>query len=308
MKALAMTDFDTPASVIDVPASQPGEGELLVDVEHASINGMDVAVSAGYLKGMMEHEFPVTLGRDFAGTVAAVGPGVTDYKVGDAVFGLLATPTLHHGTLGEQLVINATTVGKRPSTVDAKTAAALALAGTAAKTGIDALALGAGDTVLVSGATGGVGAIAVQLAKLAGAKVIATATPDRATFVRGLGADEVVDHTGDLAGAVKAIAPNGVDAVFHAAGDPNALADLLRPGGRIASALGFGQQAVGERDITATPIMSIPSAASLGELAELVASGKITVPISKSYPLEKAQQALQEFAGGKVGKISIDVR
>jgi NADPH2:quinone reductase len=308
MKALAIADFGTPPALLDVPTPVPEEGEVLVDVEHASVNGMDVMVAAGYLKDVMPYELPVTLGRDFAGTVTAVGPGVSGYGVGDRVFGALATPMLHHGTIAEQLVIAAATVAKVPAGVDGATAGALALAGTAAQAAISALALEAGQTVLISGATGGVGGIAVQLAKLAGATVIATATADRADHVRDLGADEVVDHTGDLAAAVRALHPDGVDAVAHFAGDPEALADLVRPGGRMASALGYGQDAVGDRDITATAVMSIPSAESLGALADLVASGKLRVPIGRTYRLDEGPQALSDFASGKTGKLAITVR
>jgi NADPH2:quinone reductase len=308
MKAFAITEFGATPEVLDLPAPTPGEGELVVDVEHASINGMDVAVAAGYLKDVMPHEFPVTLGRDFAGTVAATGAGVEQFRVGDPVWGLIASPSLHDGTLSEQLVIPAWSAAVRPDGLESATAGALALAGVAAQTAIDALALKGGETVLIAGATGGVGSIAVQLAKLAGAHVIATATADRDAFVRDLGADDVVDHTGDLAAQVRAVAPEGVDAVVHAAGDPNALADLVRPGGHIASALGFGQEAAGDRPVTATAVMSIPSSETLGRLADLVTSGKLRVPVGNTYRLDEAASALADFAGHKTGKIAITVR
>jgi NADPH:quinone reductase-like Zn-dependent oxidoreductase len=308
MKAIAISDFNTPPTLQDLPAPQPGDSEIVVDVEHASFNGMDVVVWAGYLKEHMPYEMPITLGRDFAGTVSAVGPGVTDFAVGDAVFGSLASPKLHVGTFAEQLVINAANVAKRPTGLDAKVAGALALAGTAAQAAIDNLDLQAGETVLISGATGGVGAIAIQLAKARGATVIATAKAEKASFVQGLGADVVVDYTGDLAAAVRAAAPDGVDAALHAAGDPLALADLVKPGGRLASVLGAGQQAMGDREITAAVIMSIPSAASLGRLADAVVRGELQVPISKTYTLAEAPQGLMDFTSGKHGKLAVAVR
>jgi NADPH2:quinone reductase len=308
MKAFAITDFGAAPQLLDLPTPTPSEGELVVDIEHASINGMDLAVAGGYLKGMMPHEFPVTLGRDFAGTVAATGPGVEQFSVGDPVWGLIASPALHDGTLAEQLVIPAWSAALRPQGLDSATAGALALAGVAAQAAIDALALETGHTVLIAGATGGVGSIAIQLAKLSGAVVLATATPDRADFVVDLGADHVVDHTGDLAGQVRAIAPRGVDAVVHTAGDPQALADVVRPGGRIASALGFGQEAVGDRPITATAVMSIPSSEALGRLADLVTSGRLRVPVSSTYRLDDAALALADFAGHKTGKIAITIQ
>jgi NADPH2:quinone reductase len=307
MKALAIADFGTPPALLDLPTPEVGDGEVLVDVQHASVNGMDLAVAGGYLKDVMPHEFPVTLGRDFAGVVAAVGAGVDGLTVGDGVWGIIASPTLHVGTLAEQLVVPAWSLAKLTEGLEPATAGALALVGIAAKAAIDALALRPGETVLIAGATGGVGSIAIQLAKLAGATVLATATPERAAFVRGLGADEVVDHTGDLAAQVRAIRPDGVDAVVHAAGDPNALADLLRAGGRMASELGYAQEAAGERDVTATAVMSIPSPDAFAELGQLAASGKLQVPISKTYRLDHAADALADFAGGKTGKLAITI-
>jgi len=203
--------------------------------------------------------------------------------------------------------VAAANLALRPDGVDARTAAALALAGTAAQGAIDALALADGDTVLISGATGGVGAIAVQLAASAGARVIATATPERAAFVRELGAAETVDYRDGLTAAVRAVAPDGVDAVLHAAGDPSELADLVRPGGRMASVLGFGQDAAGDRDLTATPVMSVPSAESLGALADLVTSGALKVPVTATYTLDELAQGLTDFSSGKHGKLAVAV-
>jgi NADPH:quinone reductase-like Zn-dependent oxidoreductase len=308
MKVSAISDFSTPPAVQDKADPEAGDGQVVVDVEFASINGMDLGVWAGYMKDYMPYEMPLTLGRDFAGTVSAVGAGVTDLAVGDEVFGALATPDLYVGTFAEKIPVAAATVAKRPQGLDAKTAAALALAGTAARTAIDALALQSGETILISGATGGVGAIAVQLAKKAGATVIATAKPDRAEFVSGLGADQTVDYSDDLAAAVAAVAPDGVDAVLHAAGDPVALVDLVKPGGRMASVLGFGQDAVGDRDVTATPIMSIPSPQSLGALADLAASGELQVPITTTYALDEVADGLMAFASGKHGKLVVAIR
>jgi NADPH:quinone reductase-like Zn-dependent oxidoreductase len=192
--------------------------------------------------------------------------------------------------------------------VDAKTAGALALAGGAAKLAVDALDVKSGETVLVSGATGGVGALAMQMLKAKGARVIATATPAQASFVTEYGADEIVDYTGDLAAALRAKHPEGVDAVLHFAGDGAALTKLLKPGGRAASLLGLGFQPLERSDVTAKPVMTIPSPALLEELGAAVASGKLRVPITKTYKLAEAGQALTDFSGGALGKLSIAVR
>jgi NADPH:quinone reductase len=309
MRAVYISEFNAQLAANDVAAPVPGDGEVLVDVAFSSINGMDAMTWAGYIEGMMPYEMPITLGRDFSGTVAALGGGVTGFEVGEAVFGLLMNMPLHNGTFSEQTVVPARGVAKQPNGIDAQAAGALALAGTAAKTGIDALAPQAGDTVLICGATGGVGTIAVQLAKSTGATVIATAaTSDEAAFVRDLGADKAVDYRKDLVKEVKALHPNGVDAVLHAAGDGVALADRLRPGGRFASTLGVGPDQLGDRDVAATVVMAVPNPQLLGELAGAVADGSLRVPISATYSLDHVAQALKDFGSGSLGKISVAVR
>jgi NADPH:quinone reductase-like Zn-dependent oxidoreductase len=264
---------------------------------------------AGYIEGMMPYELPITLGRDFSGTVSALGAGVEGLAVGDPVFGMLMSMPLHAGTFAESITVPTWGLTKRPSGLDTKSAGALGLAGTAAKTAVDALAPTAGQTVLVVGATGGVGAIAIQLAKAKGATVIATAaTPEEVAFVRGLGADETVDYRGDLAAAVRALYPDGVDAVLHAAGDGVALAEVVAPGGRFASTLGVGPDQFAGRDINATVVMAIPSSDTLAALAAAVADGTLRVPIGNTYPLDQVSQALKDFTSGTVGKIAVAVR
>jgi len=308
MKAMAISGFKTAPSANNLPSPQPGDGEVIVDVEHASLNGIDLATWLGYIDGMMPYEFPITLGRDFSGTVAAVGSSVTGLAVGDDVFGVQLAMPLHHGTFAEQVTVPAMSVARRPKGLDPRTAGALGLAGVAAKLAIDSLAPTSGDAVLISGASGGVGSLAIQLAKARGATVIGTATPDDAGFVRKLGADQTVDYSGDLAAAVRNLRPNGVDAALHAAGDPMAIADLVTPGGRFASVLGVGQQQMASRNLTATLVMAIPTTDILTALADAVVKGVLHVPITKTYSLDEVPKALEHFASGKIGKIAIVIR
>jgi NADPH:quinone reductase-like Zn-dependent oxidoreductase len=308
MKAIAINAFKEAPNFVEIPSPQAGEGEVVVNVEYASVNGMDLMSWLGYIEGMMPYEFPITLGRDFSGTVSAVGAGVSNYKVGDAVFGMYMAMPVHVGAFAPQIRVPVTSIGKRPSNVDAKAAGALALAGGAAKLSVDALEVKSGETVLVSGATGGAGALAMQMLKAKGARVIATATPAQAAFVTENGADEVVDYTGDLDAAVRAKHPGGVDAALHFAGDGAALSKLLKPGGRVASLLGLGFQPLERTDVTAKPIMTIPSPDLLEALGAAAASGKLRVPITKSYKLAEAGQALTDFSGGALGKLSIQVK
>jgi NADPH:quinone reductase-like Zn-dependent oxidoreductase len=305
MKAVVTTEQGARPEVTDVPKPQPGAGEVLVKVQASSVNGFDLSVAGGHVVGMMEHRFPVVLGKDFAGTVEAVGEGVTRFAVGDRVFGVVTKPFLGDGGFGEYVTVpQEIGIAKLPDGVDVTAAGAVGLAGTAAVDALDAAAPQAGETVLISGATGGVGAIAIQYAAAAGARVIGTARPGaEADFVRGLGADEVADYTGDLPAQVRAACPDGVDVIVHLAGDGATLAGLLTEKGRIASTVGFGP----DQHPAATFIMANPAPGTLDRLAADLANGRITVPIERTYPLEQVPAAFSDFAAGTHGKIAITI-
>jgi NADPH2:quinone reductase len=308
MKAIATTDFGAPATLIDVPVPEPAEGEILVRVEASSINGFDLSVAKGVLKGMMEHRFPVVLGKDFAGTVQAIGPGVDDFNIGDRVFGVIMKPELGDGCFGELVATPAAFAAKVPQGVDTATAGVLGLAGTAAHDAVEAVGVQPGDTVLVSGATGGVGVIAVQLLKARGVHVVATASTDEeVAFVQDHGADDVVDYRGDLAAAVHDKHPDGVDAVLHFAGDGAQLAALVAPNGRLASTVGLRADQLDRDDISVITIMANPVTATLAQLADAVTTGSIRVPVARTYRLDEVPQALTEFAAGKLGKVAVRI-
>jgi D-arabinose 1-dehydrogenase-like Zn-dependent alcohol dehydrogenase len=162
MKAIAIDDFGAPPSLHDLPVPEPGEGEVLVRVRASSVNGFDVAVAGGHLKGMTEHHFPVVLGKDFAGTVEAVGPSVQSARPGEVVFAVVIKAALG-GAFGEYVTAPEAYTARVPAGLDLTVAGALDLAGTAALAAVDAVAPLPGETVLISGATDGVGGFAVQL-------------------------------------------------------------------------------------------------------------------------------------------------
>ena len=305
MRAVVIAEQGASPTLTELPTPAPSAGEVLVQVQASSLNGFDTAVAAGYLVGMMEHRFPMVLGKDFAGTVTAVGAGVSRFAVGDRVFGVVTKAFLGDGGLGEFVTVSeAIGIAQLPAELDIAAAGALGLAGTAAVDVLDAVSPQTGDSVLISGATGGVGAIAIQYAAAAGAKVIATARPgEEADFVRGLGATDVVDHTGDLSAQVRAIAPDGVDVVLHLAGDGGALTDLLADKGRLASTLGLGP----DQHPAAVSIMATPTAETLDRLAADAAGGRITVPVSRTYPLADTPAAFADFTGGTLGKLAITI-
>jgi NADPH:quinone reductase-like Zn-dependent oxidoreductase len=309
MRAVTVDSVPATPAVTEADTPRPEAGELLVKVAAASVNGIDAATAAGYLQGVMEHRFPLVLGKDFAGTVEALGAGVDGFAVGDAVFGVVMKFSLGDGSLAEYVTVPAGHgVIRIPAGLKVEDAGALGVAGTTAVDSLNAVALSKGETVLISGASGGVGSLAVQLASARGAKVIATARPGAQTdFVTGLTDSEVhvVDFTGDLQAQVRGIAPHGVDVVLHLAGDGAQLADLLRPGGRIASTTGLSQDAVKDQDVIVHSIMADPNARTLTALAEQVASGSLRVPVTATYPLEQATEAFTAFGASLPGKLVI---
>ncbi len=308
MKAIATTDFGAPVTLVEISTPEPGEGEILVRVASSSINGFDLSVASGRLKGMMEHRFPVVLGKDFAGTVETIGPGVDGFAEGDTVFGVVMKPELGDGSFGERVATPSAFAARVPDGLDAATAGALGLAGTAAHDAVEAVEPHHSETALVSGATGGVGIIAIQLLKARRAHIIATASTDQEiAFVKEHGADDIVDYRGDVASAVREKHPHGVDAVLHFAGDGAALAPLLTPGGRIASTLGLTQEQLGRDDVTLAPIMASPVTATLSKLADAAATGIIRVPIMRTYRLEDVPQGLADFAAGTLGKLAVQI-
>jgi NADPH:quinone reductase-like Zn-dependent oxidoreductase len=309
MRAVGLESFEEGPKVLDLPTPRPGSGEVLVNVRHSSINGFDVGVAFGMVKDLMEHRFPVVLGKDFAGTVEAVGEGVSGFSEGDAVFGVLMREYVGDGTLADYVVVpEAIGITKLPQGLDPATAGALGLAGTAAHLSVGAISPDTGETLLISGATGGVGAQAIQLAGRRGSRVIATARPgEEAEFVSRLGAHHTVDYSGDVASQVRAIAGNGVDAAIHLAGDARELATLVRRGGRFASTLGVGPDQLAGKDLKATAIMAMPTADVLNDLALSVLAGELELPIARTYTLEEAPRAIQDFAQGSLGKLAVAI-
>ncbi len=309
MLAVTLTEVPGTPAVAELDTPTPDANELLVRVRASSVNGFDLGTITGQLKEMMEHRFPLVPGRDFAGTVEAIGAGVEGFEIGDEVFGTVAKEHLGTGSYAQYATVPAEVgVAHRPAGLSVQEAGALGLAGAAAVASLDGLGELSGRTLLVSGATGGVGAFVVQLAAARGARVIATARPGtEADFVRSLnGAVDVVDYSVDLADQVLSIAPIGVDAVLHLAGDLALLTTLARDGGTVASTLTVPETPGGRR-LTTTMIMTTPTRGLLSDLAGLAASGRLTIPIATVYDLDETPEAFAAFTAGTLGKISLSI-
>jgi NADPH:quinone reductase len=299
MKAFVLTSFDEPPSLReDVPEPTPGDGDVLVRVRASSVNPVDNGIAAGMLRDMIEHELPITLGRDYAGVVEQVGAAVNRYSRGDEVYGFVphANPTVRDGSWTELIVLPEDAIARAPRGVDLEAAGAAPLSGITAMTCIDALELSAGDRLLVIGATGGVGSLAVQLAAGAGATVIAPALPEDEGYLRDLGVTEAIDRDGDL--------PSGFDAVLDLVSyTPDVIDAVLGPGGRAASPNSAAGDGPGRANVIA-----VSSAENLERLAGLLEDGTLRIPIQGRYGLDRAGDALQALAAAHTqGKVAVSV-
>ncbi|MBO0747648.1 MAG: NADP-dependent oxidoreductase [Acidimicrobiaceae bacterium] len=309
MRAFVLDDFGAEPRVRDRPEPEPGEGELVVRVNASSVNPIDNAIAGGLLRQMADYEFPVILGRDFAGVVDQVGGGV-DFSEGEEVFGkvLPAAATIHNGAWADLIRVPAeSNVAKKPSGVDFATAGATGLAGMTALAAVNAVALQDGEPVLIVGATGGLGTFAVQLAKHAGAHVIAPGFPEDEGYLVDLGADHVIRRDDDVTAAARELESGGVaallDFVSHTPEELDGYAAALAEGGRVASALNAAGDGPGRYNVGPTG-----ERAELEQLARLLDNGKLRVPIQRSYPLEEAGAALTDLPGTHTqGKLGVTV-
>ncbi|WP_159837446.1 NADP-dependent oxidoreductase [Nocardia sp. CY41] len=291
MLAITQYAFGGPEvlQVVEVDRPRPGPGEVLVRVAATSVNAADWKVRAGLLGQLGDP--PLTLGLDVSGVVAELGPGADRFAVGDPVYGMV-----FGGANAEYVVAPAQTLAPKPRNVDLVHAAALP---TAALTAWQALAaLGAGQRVLVHAAAGGVGHLAVQIARHRGAYVIGTARAVNHEYLRELGADEVIDYTAtDFAAAVR-----DVDIVLDLVGGAYGSRSLavLRPDGRLIDTQGSDAEA----DPRYERFYVEPSGASLREITTMVERGRLRVTIDRILPLPEAAKAHELSEAGRVrGKI-----
>jgi NADPH:quinone reductase-like Zn-dependent oxidoreductase len=288
MKAVFIEQYGGPDVLKygDLPDPVAGPGAVVVDVVAASVNAADWKVRLGQYKPA---KFPFALGRDFSGVISAAGQGVSDLKTGDAVFGVLDAG--QEGTYAEKVAIKAVIVAKKPDAMSHVNAAALALTGLTALSAVeDTLKLKPGETILIQGGAGGVASFAIQLAKHIGARVITTASAANHDYVRGLGADEIIDYNvADFTQVVR-----NCDAVFDTVGGDVAQKSfaVLRPGGRAAFIASGAQAPKPERnDVTALRPPVARARAPLERIAQLFEKGGVRPPEIKLYRLAQAAEA-----------------
>jgi NADPH:quinone reductase-like Zn-dependent oxidoreductase len=289
MKAAYFTKFGGPEVLQygDLPDPAPKPAEIVVDIHAASVNAADWKLRAGQYASVTT--FPYIPGRDFSGVVSALGAGARDFAVGDAVFGVCDVG--NDGAYAEKIAIASAIVARKPSGLSHLECAALALTGLTALIAIeDTLQLKPGETILIQGGAGGVAGFAIQLAKHLGARVISTASAANLEYVRGLGADQVIDYkVQDFTRVV-----SGCDAVFDTVGGDVALRSfaVLRPGGRAAFiASGNAAPASPRNDVVSLRPKVGRDRAHLDRVAALVTAGAVRVPETRTYELSQVADA-----------------
>jgi NADPH2:quinone reductase len=309
MRAYAVSEAGAQPGHHDLEIPEPAPGEVRVRVRAASVNGFDLAVAAGYMSGFFEHRYPVVLGREFAGVVDALGEGVDNVAVGDRVFGVVSKPYLAEGAFAEYTTADAgnSIAGSPPAFTDDE-AAGLGHTGSTALIILGALGPTEGRTVLIVGATGGVGTLLTQLLAAEGAKVIATGrTEEGRALLTELGAAHTVDYA-NLEAAVRAIAPNGVDAAVHLAGDPEQIARLIKDGGIMASALLYAPELFPDIGrITPLPIAGYPTSEGLHRLADLADERRLRVIIDRDHDFNEIDTAFARFGHETLGNIIVRI-
>ena len=307
MRAITLDSAETqPALREDLPEPTPGDNKILVRVQASSVNPVDNSIAAGLLAQMgVEYDYPVVLGRDYAGIVEQAGSVVSGYSAGDPVFGFVlhANPKAHDGAWAELIAVTEElSIAPVPDGVDLAVAGAAPLAGITAMTLVDALELAEGDVLLVAGATGGVGSLAVQLAARAGARILAPALPEDETFLRELGVSDLLPREGDVAAAARELVPDGVDALIDLVNyTPGAYDAALKPGARVASSTGAAGEGPGHSNVMAAPTLE-----NLQRLGALLADGTLRVHIQASYELAQAPEALAALPGQHTqGKLAV---
>jgi NADPH:quinone reductase-like Zn-dependent oxidoreductase len=301
-RAVAISSFGSPEvlQVIEVDPPQAGPGQVRVQIKAAGIQPADYAVRTGWTPPGLTITFPQILGNEFAGLIDQVGEGVTGFSVGDEVIGF-------QGLSGyaEYAAVSVEQIVAKPAGMPWEVAGGFSASAQTAHVGLEQLGVSAGDTVLIHGAAGGVGTVAVQLATLYGATVIGTASARNHDYLRELGAIPVTYGDG-LVERVRAVAAQGVDAAFDAAGRGalEASVELVKDRGRIGTIVDYARV----QELGVVGIRGPRTATRLAGLVDLYAQGKLRIEVAGTFPLERAADAHREGETGHVrGKIVLTV-
>lgn len=316
MRAIAQDQFGGPEvlRLSDLPVPKPGPNEILIQVAYASINPFDCKLRAGHFRDFLPTQFPLVPGVDLSGIVIGTGEGASLFKNGDKVYAFVHKPVFQWGTYAEFIAIDERQAARIPKHFGFKDAAAIPLAALTARQALfDQGALERGQTVLILGGAGGVGTYAVQLAKNAGAGVLATASLRNHELVRSLGADGVIDYAReDVVALTRSTAAQGVDVIIDLVGGPHqaTMAQALKKNGRYVSVAHPPADTLRALpNLTALAHATKPDSAQLAEMAPQFDEGRLKMPPVREYDLRDAAAAQALLETGHIqGKIVLKVK
>jgi NADPH:quinone reductase len=306
MRAVGITEFGGPEvlQIVEKPVPEPGPGEVRIRVAAATVNPTDTVLRSGRHGPPEGLEPPYVPGMELAGTVD-VAPDGSGFQPGDRVMAIAAPRTVRGGAQAELVVVPADSVVAVPDGISLIEAATLPMNGLTARLALDLLGLNPGETLAVTGAAGAVGGYTIQLAKVAGLRVIADAWPKDSELVRGLGADVVVPRGEEVATAIRLATGDGADAVVDAAVMGPLALPAVRDGGQLAAVRPFRGET--ERSVKIIPVWVgdyVHEQAKLADLADLAAQGRITLRVARTLPAELAAEAHRRLqAGGLRGRL-----
>jgi alcohol dehydrogenase len=309
MRAAQLTAYGSQDALVvqEVEKPRPGTGQVLVAVQAAGLNPFDWKVREGMMKEFIPLELPATLGGDLAGTVSELGPGVTEWNVGDVVFGQ-AGAVSGNGSWAEFAPAKVSSLTRKPENISTDEAAGASLIGISSHQAlVETLQLQSGQKILIHGGAGGIGSFAIQYAKHLGAYVATTVSADDIDFVKQLGADEAIDYrTQDFSQLL-----TGYDAVYDMVGGETTAKSygILKQGGRLVSMVAEPDEALMEEfQVNASHQSSQPNPERLQAVAELLEQGAVRVRIDKVFPLDQAAAALEHLkTGSPRGKVVLQV-
>lgn len=310
MKAAQINEYGDPSviHINEVDKPTPGPDQVLVEVHASNVNPFDAKLRAGYMKDGIPLQFPFTIGGDIAGVVTGLGQGVNTLAVGDTVYGNAAGVAGNSGAIAEYAATKASQIAKAPANLDFIQAGSLPLVGVSALQALtDELHLQAGQKIFITGGAGGIGSIAIQIAKNIGGYIATTATGEGVEFARELGADEVIDYkTQDYTELL-----HDYDAVFDTVGDDfTKTLNVLKNGGTAISMTAHADQAkADELGVSAKTQATHITTEILDRLRELIESGHVTPQVGKVFGLNDVQLAYATWENGAVrGKVVIEIK
>ena len=304
MRAIAIEGFGGRdlLKLVELPIPEPGPDDVLVRVRAAGVGPWDAKIRKGLFG---KRSFPYVLGVEASGTVESAGENVADLREGDEVY------VYSSGCYAEYVAAPAKKATRKPASLSFEEAAGVPVAGSTAYQGIvEEIGMKEGETVLIPGAAGGVGTMAVQIAAFLGARVLATASPHNHDYLRSLGVTEAIDYHGDWVAEARTIAPGGVDAVLDCVGGETFRRsfEAVRDGGRVVTIVAFGEEVVPGRGITHHPFSARAERRKLEKLSEMFDAGELRVEIEDVLPLEEAAKTHERVEVGHTrGKIVLRV-